>query len=228
MPTRLHDTSSFQILCIETATSVCSVCLCNEKDVIALRESVDKFDHASKITIYIKEVLEESNIKIENLNAIALSMGPGSYTGLRIGASVAKSLCFGLEIPLITIDSCQILANYHEDAADISIGVIDARRQDIYLSVKDIQKDVLLPTSFETLNSELFKPYEGKLISIAGDAADKTSKFLTDQNIQNSIVTNKSSASYLHKMAIDKYLEKKFTNFQNFTPHYIKSANITK
>ena len=93
------------ILCIETSTAVCSVALVNNGNVIALRESLDGQNHAEKITIFIDEVMKEANLSYKDLDAVATSMGPGSYTGLRIGVSTAKGLCYAMEKPLIAIDT---------------------------------------------------------------------------------------------------------------------------
>ena len=217
-----------KILCIETSTSVCSISLVNEAQVIITKESQENYEHASKITILIREALLETAIQKKEVDAIALSMGPGSYTGLRIGTAVAKSLCFGLDIPLITLDSCHILANAHHTNADISLGLIDARRQDVYLSYKDIKTNTFSTTTFHTLKDELFDNINDKQISLAGDAANKTKAYLAKLNIKSSVYTTQSSSVYLHQMAVEKFIKNNFTNFKIFNPHYIKSANITK
>ncbi len=98
------------ILCIETSTAVCSVALVNNGNVIALRESLDGQNHAEKITIFIDEVMKEANLSYKDLDAVATSMGPGSYTGLRIGVSTAKGLCYAMEKPLIAIDTLAAMA----------------------------------------------------------------------------------------------------------------------
>lgn len=99
------------ILCLETSTAVCSVSLVDNGNVVALRESLDGQNHAEKITIFIDEVMKEAGVAYKDLDAVATSMGPGSYTGLRIGVSAAKGLCYAMEKPLIAIDTLTAMAN---------------------------------------------------------------------------------------------------------------------
>ena len=103
------------ILCLETSTAVCSVALVENGKVIALRESLDGQNHAEKITIFIDEVMKEANVSYRDLDAVATSMGPGSYTGLRIGVSTAKGLCYAMEKPLIAIDTLAAMAHGFKD-----------------------------------------------------------------------------------------------------------------
>ena len=129
------------ILCLETSTAVCSVALVENGNVVALRESLDGQNHAEKITLFIDEVMKEAGIAYKDLDAVATSMGPGSYTGLRIGVSTAKGLCYAMEKPLIAIDtlaamacgflSQQPIANSQQPTA-ILCPMIDARRMEVY------------------------------------------------------------------------------------------------
>ena len=99
------------ILCLETSTAVCSVALVRNGKLISLRESLNGQNHAEKITLFIDEVMKEADISYQELDAIAVSKGPGSYTGLRIGVSTAKGLCYAMEKPLIAIDTLSAMAN---------------------------------------------------------------------------------------------------------------------
>jgi tRNA threonylcarbamoyladenosine biosynthesis protein TsaB len=100
------------LLCIETATTVCSVCVTADDTILASKEINNGFSHAENLHIFIQDVLKEANLSIKQINAVAISKGPGSYTGLRIGVSTAKGLCYALQIPLISIDTLQSMAYY--------------------------------------------------------------------------------------------------------------------
>ena len=135
------------ILCIETGTDICSVGIAENGELISLRESDKGRDHAIKIAVFVDELLTQTDIRPEDLDAVAVSMGPGSYTGLRIGVSFAKGLCYGLEIPLIGIGSLDALtevAREDYEAGIISVEnwesaylcpMIDARRMEVYTQV---------------------------------------------------------------------------------------------
>ena len=126
------------ILNIETATKNCSVSLAKNGDTIALREIAEEgYSHAEKLHVFIEEIIAESKISFEDLNAIAVSQGPGSYTGLRIGVSSAKGLCYALNIPMIAIDTLQSLAAQISISKGIIIPMIDARRMEVFNAIYD-------------------------------------------------------------------------------------------
>ena len=131
------------ILCLETATTNCSVALSENGSVIAFREDTSKqYSHAERLHVFINEVLEETEYGLSDLDAIAVSKGPGSYTGLRIGVSAAKGLCFSLDVPLLAIPTLAILASQVADDVDFIVPMIDARRMEVYAMVlnKEIQE----------------------------------------------------------------------------------------
>lgn len=222
------EADNIYILCIDTSTSVCSVSLGQNEHLVTFRESNENFDHSKMITVFINEILNETNIKKSDLNAIALSSGPGSYTGLRIGASVAKAMCYGLDIPFISIDSCHILANSHPDEADVSFGIIDARRQDVYIAMKEIQKNTFSVSEFKTISLEYFKDFENLKINLSGDGANKTSEILTQNKIPHSVHLKNSTSKIMIQLAIESYRQKMFSELEKFSIKYIKSVNITK
>ncbi len=222
------EIDNINILCIDTSTSICSVSLGQNENLVTFRESYENFDHSKMITVYIREILDESNIKRSSLNAIALASGPGSYTGLRIGASVAKAMCYGLDIPLIALDSCQILANSYPIGTDISFGIIDARRQDVYIAMKEIQKNTFSTSEFKTISLDYFKNYEHLNINLSGDGANKTSEILNQHNIKHSVHLKNSTSKIMIQLALENYKQKMFTELKKFSIRYIKSVNITK
>ncbi len=149
------------IICLETATSVCSVALCNSSGVIAVRESNEDKSHATLLTLFIEELLKESNIKATDLEAIAVSKGPGSFTGLRIGVSVAKGIAYGASIPLIGIETT--LAMFHgikdfpevKDKIDnetLLCPMLDARRMEVYYAIFDSAGNKIKEISADIIN----------------------------------------------------------------------------
>ena len=127
------------ILNIETATKNCSVSLANEGKTIACKEIAEQnFSHAEKLHVFIEELLQENNLTYKDLKAIAVSQGPGSYTGLRIGVSSAKGLCYALNIPLIAIDTLESLARKITISDGIIISMIDARRMEVYSAIFNV------------------------------------------------------------------------------------------
>ncbi len=221
------DSKKINILCIESSTANCSVCIGENDKVLAVRESSNQSDHAKNLTNFIKEILEDSKINIKDISAIAFSQGPGSYTGLRIGASVVKGLCFGLNIPLITLDSCQILSDHEQNNCDYTIGVIDARKGNAYVSVKDHLSGYIHPTLFVTLNQEYFEPFKGKKIILNGAIPELLLSCIEELNIQFKINYHKSTSLAMVKSAYRKYVEKKFSDPVYFSINYINSPNIT-
>ncbi len=163
------------ILCLETATTNCSVALSVNGSVVALEEvNEEKFAHAEKLHIFIENVLKKSGIQKNQLDAIAVSKGPGSYTGLRIGVSAAKGLCFALDVPLISIATLQSLAQQIKIVSGIIIPMLDARRMEVYSAVFSSEKKQLRETRAEILNENSFSEYSNEeKIYFIGDGAEK-------------------------------------------------------
>ena len=133
------------ILSIETATTNCSVSLSKEGKLIALKEDYsDKYSHAERLHVFIQELMVENNIDKGNLDAIAVSKGPGSYTGLRIGVSAAKGLCYALDIPLIAVSTLQSLAAQVKENHGFVIPMLDARRMEVYSAIFNGRDDMMV------------------------------------------------------------------------------------
>lgn len=222
------------ILCLETSTAVCSVALVDNSNVIALRESLDGQNHAEKITIFIDEVMKEANISYNELEAIAVSKGPGSYTGLRIGVSTAKGLCYAMEKPLIAIDTLAAMTEGFLDnnfdnntnimsSSSIFCPMIDARRMEVYSAffTEDMKKTsdtealIIDENSFSDLklNHHLY---------LFGDGADKLISLF--ENEENITVIEKfhCSAAYMARLAEEAFKNNDFVDTAYFEPFYLK------
>ena len=124
-------------LLIESSSRNCSVAVCTEDSILSIREEAsDQFVHSEKLHVFIKECIQESGLEYSDLDAVAVSKGPGSYSGLRIGVSAAKGICYPLEIPLIAIDSLTILASQlFNQVSGVIVPIMDARRMEVYEAV---------------------------------------------------------------------------------------------
>jgi tRNA threonylcarbamoyladenosine biosynthesis protein TsaB len=214
------------ILCIDTGTDKCSIALCNESQVLAQRNSDRDFSHASIITIYIKQCLTEIGIGMKDIAAVALSSGPGSYTGLRVGASTAKGICFAMDIPLIAIDSLTSLAyGVGQDHKGNIIALIDARRMDAYAAEYDNNHTLVTPMEKITIDDAYVNSLQNRGIIAVGDGVVKCATLLTDAHIALGHMA--SSAEYLRIPAFQKYTANQFENLDYFSPMYLNQPNIT-
>ncbi len=208
------------ILCIETATRNCSVALADNGDVVAVKEeSSDRYIHAEKLHPFITAVLGIAGLQAADLDAVCVSNGPGSYTGLRIGVSAAKGLCFGLDIPLIALNTTLVLADAVQEKPDITISVIDARRDEVYGQVFDQNKQALTKIQAIELRGDTFQEYTGKNVFVVGDAATKT-KELIDLNVEASQCY--PSAVHMAVRAEQKMMQQDFVDVAYHEPFYLK------
>lgn len=215
------------ILLIETATRVCSVGLSTNGTITSIRESFEQRSHAELITIFIDEVLQDSNVDINKLDAVAVSMGPGSYTGLRIGVSTAKGICYALDIPLIAIDTLQAmamgLAERRNQPDELYCPMIDARRMEVYTAVFDHANKRLSDTEALIIDEKSFEAMlnKNKLVFF-GDGADKCKKILGSHYHAIFIDEFHPSVINMSHIAEHKFVEKKFENSAYFEPFYLK------
>ena len=221
------------ILCIETSTAVCSVALVENGNVIALRESIDGQNHAEKITIFIDEIMKETNVVYKDLDAIAVSMGPGSYTGLRIGVSTAKGFCYALEKPLIAVDtlaamaygfiSSQLSAISYQPTA-ILCPMIDARRMEVYTAFFNEKLERTSETEALVIDENSFMELkQNNHLYLFGDGADKLATLF--ENDKNITVVEKfhCSAAYMSTLAEEAFKNKDFVDVAYFEPFYLKN-----
>ncbi len=218
-----------KILCIETSAKACSVALSDNGACVAYKEITDEWQHSRQLTLLIQSMLADLGVELSGLAAVAISRGPGSYTGLRVGASCGKGLCYALDIPLISIPTLQLIAQQYvskEDDATRIVPMIDARRMEVYYTVFD---NMLVPEQKTTnlvLEPGCFESYEGKKLLFCGDGAHKMANFNISKHwiIEPSI----ASACYMTKLAYRSYEAKVFEDVAYYVPFYLKSPNITK
>ncbi len=212
-----------RILCLETATTNCSVALSIDGKVVSFREENNqKYSHSEKLHVFIEEVLAEAQIEISKLDAIAVSKGPGSYTGLRIGVSAAKGLCFALDIPLISTFTLEVIAQQVQDKDCYIIPLLDARRMEVYSAIFDSKKKPLRETKAEILNENSFLEYlEQKKTVFLGDGSNKFEAICKHPNAL--FLKDKfPSAKDMSHLAETKYQNNDFENVAYFEPYYLK------
>lgn len=226
------------ILLIETATTACSVGLAQDGKLIALRESLDLRSHAELITVFIEELMRKTNLSFTALDAVAVSKGPGSYTGLRIGVSTAKGVCYAHDKPLIAIETLYAMAagfkqNYSASLQehDLLCPMIDARRMEVYAAVFDTGLSILLPTEAVIIDEQSFQNFlKNRRIHFFGDGAAKCQVSLGMHS--NALFTEgvNPSVGFFVEAAFEAYAKKSFENLAYFEPFYLKDfvAGIPK
>lgn len=219
------------ILCIDTSTDICSVILGNEEGVLYERVSYEGRDHSSKAGVFVDEILKKAEDKGQKLDAVAVCSGPGSYTGLRIGVSLAKGLCFGYDIPLIAIDSLEIMARevfaakQLEEAA-ILCPMIDARRMEVYVSLWSEKMDLLKSPEAKIIEEGAYADYQDKTFYYFGTGAEKCQELLSSDNFKY-IPDIKPMAQALLLPALDAFQKETFEDLAYFEPFYLKQFQTT-
>jgi tRNA threonylcarbamoyladenosine biosynthesis protein TsaB len=215
------------ILNIETATTNCSVALAKEGKTILCKEMAEEgYSHAERLHVFIEEIIKEAGITFQDISAIAVSQGPGSYTGLRIGVSAAKGLCFALDIPLIAVDTLQVLASQAKVSNGLIIPMIDARRMEVYSAIfspnfenrRPVQAEIITENSFEDLQEILF---------FVGDCANKCKPVLTKDNFIFLDQIKYPSAKEMSLLSFEKYQKSDFVDVAYFEPNYLKDFMMT-
>lgn len=213
------------ILNLETATTNCSVSLARNGEVLALKEhNTPNYSHSEQLHVFIQEVLKDASFSMADLDAIAVSKGPGSYTGLRIGVSAAKGLCFSLDIPLISVPT---LANMAQQALnsnnDFIIPVLDARRMEVYSSVFDNSLKEIRETRAEIVDELSFQEFiEKGSVLIMGSGAEKCKKPLENQRKVSFDITIVPSAREMGGLSFNKFASNDFEDVAYFEPFYLK------
>lgn len=215
------------ILHIETATTVCSVALSENGKLLSLKEENKGLKHAENITLFIMHVLKESGKKITDLDAVALSSGPGSYTGLRIGTSTAKGLCYALDKPLISVSTLQSLAlnaiTKTSDASALYCPMIDARRMEVFSAVYDEQLNEAEPPAPKIIDENSFNLLlPSHKIFFFGDGSEKCKAVLSHQPNAIFIDDIFPSAVFMISLAEIKFSKKQFEDTGLFVPFYLK------
>ena len=221
------------ILSIETGTDICSVALANDGELMALRESDEGRDHAKKVAVFVDELLKETGVQPSDLDAVAVGKGPGSYTGLRIGVSFAKGLCYALNIPLIAIGSLDALTEVAREDYDAGIldiededwakahlcPMVDARRMEVYTQIFDNEGKAQSEVVAEVVTEDSFRQWRDKAhFVIFGNGAKKCSELLPDAIY----VSVAPSARGIVRLAEEAFKSERFEDLAYFEPFYLK------
>jgi tRNA threonylcarbamoyladenosine biosynthesis protein TsaB len=210
------------ILNIETSTKNCSVAIAKEGEMIVCKEIAEMgYSHAEKLHVFIEETLTEVNLKFSDLKAIAVSQGPGSYTGLRIGVSAAKGLCYALDIPLIAVDTLEILASQISIHEGVIVPMIDARRMEVYSAIFDKNHQKIRDTKAEILTEESFSDLN-QTVYFVGDSSTKAKTLLQKDNFIFSDDFIYPSAKQMTKKSYTLFTNNRFEDVAYFEPFYLK------
>jgi tRNA threonylcarbamoyladenosine biosynthesis protein TsaB len=216
------------ILNIETATKNCSVALAKEGKIVACKEIAEQnFSHAEKLHVFIEELLIENQLQFSDLSAIAVSQGPGSYTGLRIGVSSAKGFCYALNIPMIAIDTLQLIAKQIQIEDGIIIPMIDARRMEVFTAFYDKNYQQIRNTQAEIIDETSYQEIS-EIIHLVGDGTEKFKNTLTDNKFIFHSDVVFPSAKQMTQLSFDKFIKNDFVDVAYFEPYYLKDFVLTK
>ena len=222
------------ILHIETATSVCSVALSKNGELLSIQDSSIRNAHSTILTTYIEDVLRNSGLGISQIDAVAVSKGPGSYTGLRIGVASAKGLCYSLDRPLISVSTFRAMG---EGILQLAVGswqlekrrnllicpMIDARRMEVFCAVFDSEGKEIRNTQAEIIEEHSFSGFlkENRIV-FAGDGSEKCKTVLEKNKNALFLDDFRASAKYMISIAEQKYADTQFENLAYFEPYYLK------
>lgn len=226
------------ILSIETGTDICSVALANDGELMALRESDEGRDHARKVALFVDELLRETGVQPDDLDAIAVGKGPGSYTGLRIGVSFAKGMCYALNIPLIAVGSLDALMEVAREDYDAGIidleddewataylcPMVDARRMEVYAEVFNTRGEALGDVVAEVVTGDSFAAWRGgeSRFVIFGNGAAKCCELLPDAVC----ISVAPSARGIVCLAEEAFRAERFEDLAYFEPFYLKDFMV--
>jgi tRNA threonylcarbamoyladenosine biosynthesis protein TsaB len=216
------------ILNLETSTKNCSVSLAKNGETILCKEIAEQgFSHAEKLHVFIEEILNGANVKVNQLEAIAVSKGPGSYTGLRIGVSSAKGLCYALGIPLISVDTMQVLAKKVDIENGLIVPMIDARRMEVYSAIFDKNHNKIKEVEAEILTENSYQDFD-QTIYFVGDCQEKCKTVLVKDNFKFLPEIVFPSANEMSQLSFEKFQNNDFEDVAYFEPFYLKDFMLTK
>lgn len=218
------------ILNIETSTEVCSVTIAKNGELLFKKETPEGLRHSELLTVFIEELVKENNFELSQLDAVAVSKGPGSYTGLRIGVSVAKGLCYGLKIPLIAINSLEVMGIHAAENSSekmLFCPMIDARRMEVYTALYNAEGEAISPVSAEIIEEDfLADQLKTNKILFFGNGAEKCKTKITHSNALFNGPA-KTSAQFMQKLSETKYNNQEFEDVAYFEPFYLKDFVAT-
>lgn len=216
------------ILNLETATKNCSVSLAKNGKTIICKEIAEQgYSHAEKLHFFVNDVINETGISWGDLSAIAVSQGPGSYTGLRIGVSAAKGLSYALEIPLIAIDTLTSLAHKVTFQDGLIVPMIDARRMEVYSAIFNSKKEMIREVQAEVLTQDSFIDITDTIYFI-GDSNEKAKSLLNQPNFVFVDDLVYPSANEMSSISFDQFQKNEFVDVAYFEPYYLKDFMLTK
>lgn len=218
------------LLLLETATDICSIGVSRDGELVSLVEIDERADHAARINELILEACRKAGGKLADVDAVAVSKGPGSYTSLRVGTATAKGICYALDKPFIAVDTLHAIARASRQKKDgkwLYAPMIDARRMEVYTTLYDQDFKVLEDTHPLVVEPDVFDDYlsRGYRIVLAGNGSEKCLEVLPE-NIHWEDV--KCSAAHLVDLARIAYRDQRFEDLAYFEPFYLKQPNITK
>lgn len=214
------------ILLFETATPVCSVALCHNGNIIAHRMADDPVAHSTKLATFVEEVIKESGGRIKDLEGVCVSSGPGSYTGLRIGVSAAKGLCYALDIPLLSVPTLKSMAAQyyyeHPDYQGLVCPMVDARRMECYAAIFNSDLEAIKSTSADIIEEGIYDEWLNQsVITFIGNGALKTKPILGVH--QNANWDEYSISAFgMMNLAEQKLKEGSVEDVAYFEPFYLK------
>ena len=219
-----------KILHIETSSKNCSVAISDGEEILCVCEEVsENYKQSESLHTFVEWALEGAEISLKDLDAVSLGMGPGSYTGLRIGSSAAKGFCYGLKIPLIAVNSLETMIEpFLSQNFDYIIPLLDARRMEVYTAVFDGNSGKMLTeTEAKILDETSFQEFKDKKVIFVGDGASKAKEIfqLPEAEFNADVYP---SAKYLIRKAVGKFNNKDFENVAYFEPFYLKEFQGVK
>ncbi len=219
------------ILSLETATKVCSVALHENGNLLAIKEVNADYSHSENLTLFIQEVLLLANKSFNQIDAVAISKGPGSYTGLRIGVSSAKGLCYGLEIPLIAVETLQSMSSVAQQKIGgfeaTYLPMIDARRMEVFCAAYDAEGNLSRTTTAEIVDDTSFTDLLNQTVYFFGDGAAKCKTALADKENFKFIPDIFPTANTLGEIAYLKFMANQIEDLAYFEPYYLKDFVAT-
>lgn len=224
-----------KLLFLETATQICSVALAEDGVLISIKESDSTNSHSSLLTDFIQNIISDAKIKLQDLDGIVISKGPGSYTGLRIGVSAAKGLCYSLDIPLISVNTLQSMAAGMKGSGNVAKAIfcpmIDARRMEVYTALFDNQNNEMEATSAKIIDESSFIDLlKNHIVYFGGDGAEKCKSVLSLNSNARFLDDFRISAKDMIELAFQKFNARQFEDVAYFEPYYLKDfiAGIPK
>lgn len=217
------------ILNIETSTKNCSVTIAFEGKVLSTREIADTgYSHAEKLHVFIEELITQEGLQFKDLHAVAVSKGPGSYTGLRIGVSAAKGICYALQIPLLAVDTMRVLAQQINVESGYIVPMLDARRMEVYDAVFSAEFEQIQAVSAKVLHETSYAEFKDKPVYFLGDALEKAQTILKQENFVFCEMNRYPSSKQMAQISYQMYQKSDFVDVAYFEPYYLKEFYFGK